>query len=272
MGELLSYPPVFRGLVLLCISGFTFPLAGVCILRMNLLPLRYLLMHGVLLGGAIGLASGLPVPLAALGVNLVLVVLLNRSADRLGTGYGHLSLFFMVASVGAASLVTTLFHVPAKDTLSILWGSLYASSPLSVGTGLLTGAGLVLFSVLAFRPLTAVFHDRDVASSLGIPVALFELAVMLVVGFAVASAMQLMGALLLDAQLILPVVIAGLVTRGLGRTMAVSCLLGGAFSLGGFFLSLATDIPVSAAVALPAAGTFLVIVFGKRSLFREKNV
>lgn len=56
MFEVLTYPPVIRGFILLAISGFTYPLSGVFILRMNILPIRYLLMHGVLLGGAIGLA------------------------------------------------------------------------------------------------------------------------------------------------------------------------------------------------------------------------
>ena len=264
MLDLLTYPPVLRGLILLAVSGFTFPLGGVFILRMNILPLRYLLMHGVLLGGAIGLATGSDPSLVSFFVNLVLILLLNRSSRLLKTDYGHLSMFFMVAAVAAASVVMAVFHVPAKDTLVLLWGSLYAGTTGSIVAAAAVGAGTVVFVLVFFRHLTVVFHDGEVAASLGIRVAAFELSVMFITALIVASAMRLMGALLLDALLILPVVIAGLLASGLRRTMVYSCLFGGLFSLAGFFISLLFDIPVSAGVAIPAAVVFLIVISVKR--------
>ena len=264
MLELLSYPPVLRGLLLLLISGCTFPLGGVFILRMNILPIRYLLMHGVLLGGALGLALGWNLSYTGLGVNILLVAALSRSSGILKTDYGHLTMFFMVSAVAAASIITARAHVPAKDTLTLLWGSLYSSNSLSVITAAAVAAAIVIFTVVFFRYLTAVFYDRDIAASLGINVNIFELTVMLITSLVVASAMQLMGALLLDAQLILPVVIAGFFASGLRQTMIVSCLLGGIFSISGFFISLFLDIPVSAGVAIPALLIFIIVIFMKR--------
>lgn len=260
MLDLLTYPPVLRGLILLLISGFTFPLGGVFILRMNILPIRYLLMHGVLLGGALGLATGTDLSLMSFGVNLLLILALSQSSRVLRTDYGHLSMFFMVASIAAASVITAVFHVPAKDSLTLLWGSLYSGSNSSVVFAIATGAGIVLFTTIFFKYLTAIFYDSDVAASLGIDVNRFELAVMLITSLVVASAMKLMGALLLDAQLIMPVVIAGLLARGLKQTMILSCLLGGGFSLAGFILSLLFDIPVSAGVAMCAAFVFIITI------------
>lgn len=266
MLDLLTYPPVLRGLILLIITGFTFPLGGVFILRMNILPIRYLLMHGVLLGGAAGLALGLNLSVTSFIVNLLLVVVLSQSRRLLKADYGHLTMFFMVASIAAASVITARFHVPAKDTLTLLWGSLYSGNTASIVSAAVIGGGIVVFSAVFFRHLTAVFYDRDVAASLGINVNIFELAVMLITSLTVASAMQLMGALLLDAQLILPVVIAGLLASGLRQTMMLSCLLGGLFSLTGFFISLIFDVPVSAGVAIPAALIFIIVIFIKRRI------
>lgn len=262
--ELLSYPPVLRGLILLLISGFSFPLGGVFILRMNILPIRYLLMHGVLLGGALGLAMGWNLSVTSFAVNLFLIFMLSRSSKLLKTDYGHLSMFFMVASIAAASVITAVFNVPAKDTLTLLWGSLYSSDTQSIITAAVIAAGIIAFSAVFFRYLTAVFYDRDVAASLGIRVAMFEMIVMLLTSLVVASAMQLMGALLLDAQLILPVVIAGFLASGLRQTMIISCLLGGLLSIAGFFLSLFFDVPVSAGVAVPAVIVFIIVILLKR--------
>ena len=270
--ELILYPPVLRALVLLLISGFTFPLGGVFILRMNLLPMRYLLMHGVLLGGALGLALGLNLSMTSFAVNLLLIIVLSQSSRVLKADYGHLSMFFMVASIAAASIITAKAHVPAKDTLSLLWGSLYTADTYSIISAAVIGVGIVMFSVIFFRRLTAIFYDAEVASSLGISVKAFELVVMLITSLVVASAMQLMGALLLDAQLILPVVIAGVLAVGLRQTMLLSCILGGLFSIAGFFLSLFFDIPVSAGVAVPAAVMFIVVIYIKRGNKNETAV
>jgi len=221
-------------------------------------------MHGVLLGGALGLAFQINPTLASVAVNIIMIMILNRSTRTLKTGYGHLSMFFMVFSVAAASIITSVFHVPAKDTLVLLWGSLYANSEKTVAITAAISTGLVLFSTLNFKRLTVIFHDREIASSLGIDVSRFELMVMLIISLAVASAMNLMGALLLDVQLILPVVIAGFLASGLRQTMIYSCLLGGLFSLIGFFTALIFDIPVSSGVAIPAAALFIIIIIFKK--------
>lgn len=266
MLELLSYPPILRGLVLILISGFTLPLSGVFILRMNLLPIRYLLMHGVLLGGALALAFGWDPSLLSLGVNLLIVLVLNRTSRSLGADYGQMTMFFMVAVVAAASVIMTIFRVPAKDTLTLLWGSLYTGTVRSILAASALGIGLILFSAINFRRLTAVFHDREIARSVGIRPDRLEFVIILIIALAVAMAMRLMGALLLDALILLPAIIAGFLSTGLRRTMILSCLLGGVFSLTGFGASLVLDIPVSAGVALPAVIAFLIIILIRRSI------
>lgn len=272
MLELMGYPPILRGFLLLCISGFTFPLGGVLILRMNLLPLRFVMMHGVLLGGAIALTMGLNAPVMSLAVNLVLILVLNFSSGLLKIEYGQLSMFLMITTVGLASMIMSVFNVPAKDTLVLLWGSLYTNSWLAVIAALVLGMLLVILISVYFRQISALFHDRDIASSLGIRVKLFELVIMLIIALVVASAMQLMGALLLDAVILLPVVIAAAMARGLKRLFLYSSLLGGGFALVGFFLSLVFDIPVSAGVSLTAGVVFIVIMIIKRGSFNEKRI
>jgi len=264
--EILSYPPVLRGLILLCIAGFTFPLGGIFILRMNLLPLRFLMMHGVLLGGAMGLAFGWDLSITTLAVNLLLIFALNRSVRALKSDYGHMSMFFMITSIALALLIISKFRVPAKDTMVLLWGSLYTNDLMSLLFGGILGLALVLFSVFFFRQLTALFHDRDIALSLGIRVPFFELMVMLLIALVVASAMRLMGALLLDALILLPVITASFIATGLKKMMVLSSLFGGLFAVSGFFISLYMDIPVSAGASLPAALIFLIILILQRSV------
>ena len=57
---LFTLKPIIYGFIGMLVSGLCFPLAGVIILRNNLVPMRYMLMHGVLLGGIFSIALKLP--------------------------------------------------------------------------------------------------------------------------------------------------------------------------------------------------------------------
>ena len=123
MFELLLLPPIYRALLTLMFAGSAFPLAGVMVLRLNLMQLRYTLMHGLLLGGALSLAldlPSLPVYLAVCVLTVLLVLHMSRSG---GMNMGISSSFMMVMAVALAAVITQVADVPSKDTLELLWGS-----------------------------------------------------------------------------------------------------------------------------------------------------
>lgn len=258
MGELLSLPPIRRGLMILLAAGFTFPLTGVFILRLNLLTMRFMLMHGALLGGAAALALGLNPIVVTVLVNGLLIAGTTLFSRRLSIDSGQSTTFFMVFAMAAAFTVMYKANVPARDTLELLWGNLFAVSPgdvvLTAGFGLF----LLIFYVLFHQSIHGLIFDRDVARTTGLPVDLLYTAIMFLAGFTVAFAMQLMGALLLDALLLLPVIIASFFARSIKSIVFLSLLLGGVFSLFGFFLGIALDIPVSAGVVMAATLGFII--------------
>jgi zinc transport system permease protein len=55
---LLLLPPVQRAVLALIIAGAIFPIAGVWIVGLNILPVRFAMMHIALLGIALGLLLG----------------------------------------------------------------------------------------------------------------------------------------------------------------------------------------------------------------------
>ena len=85
MGNLIflfSLKPIVLGLIGMAVSGFSFPIAGVIILNNGLIPMRYMLMHGVILGGTLAIAWNLPMVLMVMLTNILLVLLMmavNRS-------------------------------------------------------------------------------------------------------------------------------------------------------------------------------------------------
>ncbi len=263
--EVITLTPVLKGLIVITIAGLTFPLAGVYLFRLNLLPMRFMLMHGAILGGAMALAFQINTFWTTIGVNLLLVLFMARSSRILKMDLGHISMFFMVITISLAFIFIYTFNVPAKDTMMILWGNLYVLTWVEV-----TGIGIFALCLVAFQyffrsHLRALFFDREIAFTAGFNEGMLYYAVIIIVAITVALAMKLIGALLLDAILLLPPVVASFHARSLRGMITGSVMWGGIFAAGGFLLSIAIDIPASSAVAAMACVAFIVLyLFRKR--------
>ncbi len=263
--HLFSYRPIRRGAAALLTASFFYPLAGVFILRLQIVSLRFALMHGTLLGGAAALALGGNPVLAGIAVNVIIVLSLEPLSRRTGLEPGNLTAFFMVASIGLAFAVIYKARVPAQDAFGILWGNLYAMTPadfaLTLFLAFLLGGGVLILR----RQVMAVLFDREVAWTAGVPSVLLMQGVMVLIGAVVAVSMKLIGALLLDAVLILPALGASLVARSGRQLFLLSSGLGFAAGLGGLILSVAADLPASSAVTLVMAAIFLgLLIFRRR--------
>jgi len=265
MVELFTYKPILQGFIVLVLTGFAFPITGVYLLRMNLLPLRFMLMHGAILGGAISLALDIHPLGGTMVVNLMLVLLMTWMSRSLKTDPGQLSAFFMVISISLAFIFIYRFQVPAKDTLSLMWGSLYTLSSVEFGGTIVFSLLLILFQTCFRHQLRAIFFNADIARSSGVYESRFYYAVILITAVTVAAAMKLIGALLLDALLLLPALIASYHAKSYKGMVLWASFWGGLFAIVGFLLSLAFDLPASSTIAVVAAVVFLMLI-----LTREK--
>ncbi len=261
MLEILTYPPVLRGFLVLLVSGFSFPVVGVYLLRMNLLPLRFMLMHGALLGGAVALALNINPLLTTMIVNLLLVWFMIKASRDLNVNTGFISIFIMVAAIGIAFAFISIFNVQAKDTLSLLWGSIYSITPLQTVFFIFISILVIVFQLFKSKQLNAIFFDQSVAYSSGVNEKALQNAVILLTSFIVAVAMKLIGALLIDAIIILPALISTLHAKSMKEVIKWASLWGGIFAFAGFFSSYFLKIPASSAIAVIATLVFMVFYF-----------
>ena len=260
----LAYPPVARGLIVLLLAGAAFPLTGIFVLRLNLITLRFTLMHGTLLGGAIALGFALNPLWASAAVNLFLIASISWLNRRLAVDTGHITTFFMVITIGVAFAVMYRTGVAAKDTLFILWGNLYAMNRVDFYLTLAFCSATILLVVAAFPKLVAILFDRSVAVTVGVNERLTYNVILLLIGFTIAFAMRLIGALLLDAVLLLPAILARLFARSIRGMFLIASVIGVLSSALGFFLSLIIDIPASSGVTIVAAAILGIGLIAKR--------
>ncbi len=245
--------PIARGFVILLIAGAVFPAVGIFVFRLNLINVRFMLMHGGLLGGAVALAVGVNPLILTLGVNLVLIFIVSRFGSGLTKNYGYVTTFLMVLTMGLAFLIIYKAGVPAKDAMIVLWGNILALTPvdawMTVGFAIITA----VFVIFYYRKLIGVLFHRDVAYASGINEKTLHSVILFLIGLTVSLCMRLIGALLLDAIVLLPAAVGMLFAKSARGMFITAALAGLAAAAAGFIGALTFDVPVSSGIIIAAS-------------------
>ncbi|WP_138908744.1 metal ABC transporter permease [Streptomyces chryseus] len=250
--------PVQRAGIALLLAAIGLPVIGVIIVGLDIMPVRFAMMHVALLGIAVGLLTGLD-PMSCALVACALagagVAPLARTPDGLSGAMGLL----MSLAIAAALLVLAVSGVNASGAFALLWGSI-----LSVET-----TDLVVLGVLALvvpglfwwrrRDVALLLYDRELAQCSGVPVRGLTLVLLVLVAVSVAGAIKLTGALLVDALTLLP----ALAARRLGTSLKSITLwavgIGIAVNLAGFLIALWLDWPPGPVLVLTAGAVVLAV-------------
>lgn len=269
MLDLLAYPPVARALIALVAAGCAFPLAGVVVVRLNLITFRFALMHAALLGGAIGVAFGIHPTLATLGFGVIVVFVIGRLSRDGGAAIGAVTTMVMAVTIAIAAAITYRFDVPARETLSLLWGNVYALRPWDLRATVGFSIALVAAVIAARRSLTAVMFSPEVAFLAGIDERTVFYGVLFGVAATVSVAMRLVGALMLDVLMLLPALVAARLARSMRSLFILASFSGMISGTAGFFVSLALDIPASTGVAFVSVVLLALATIASRITLRE---
>jgi zinc/manganese transport system permease protein len=142
-------------------------------------------------------------------------------------------------------LFITLYDKYATGAFSLLFGTI---TGVSVGQVLLLGGcgiGVVLGLALIYRPLLFASVDPHVAEARGVPIRLLSVAFLVIMAFAEAEAIQVVGVLLILSLIVAPAAAAGRVTAHPAATIVLSVAIALMASIGGILLALVTPYPVS---------------------------
>ena len=205
-------------------------------------------MHGIselsFAGAAAALLLSIDVMLGAvLGsvvAALVIGLLGTRARDR-----NSIIGVLMPFGLGLGVLFLALYPGRAANKFGLLTGQIVAVDSTRLSLFLVIAAVVVAGLVAIWRPLTFASVDPDVAAARGVPTRALGLGFMLLLGVAVALAVQVVGALLVLSLLITP---AAAATRVSASPVAVP-LLSVAFAVtsavGGILLALGGSVPIS---------------------------
>ncbi|WP_330276528.1 metal ABC transporter permease [Lentzea sp. NBC_00516] len=260
MIEILELAAVQRAAFALLLGAVALPIVGVVIIGLDIMPVRFAMMHIALLGIAVGLLTGLDPLLCAVvacGLSGAGLAPLARSSSGLSGAMGLL----MSLAIAAALLVLSISGVNASAAFELLWGSILATK---TGDVILLGALAVLVPGLFLwrrRQLALLLHDRELAACSGVPVNRLTLVLLVLVAIAIAGAIRLTGALLVDALTLLPALAARRLAQSLTGMALWAVGIGVVVNLAGFALALLLDQPPGPVLVLLAGAVALAAHF-----------
>lgn len=257
--DLLALPAVQRSALALLIGSLGLPVVGVFVVGLDILPVRFAVMHVALLGIAVGLVTGLDPTLCGLVACAVAAVAVAPLGSRPSGLSGAMGLL-MTFAVAAALLVLSISGVNANGAFELLWGSILAVRPVDVAVVTVLVVAVQAFFWTRRRSLALLLYDRELAVCSGVAAGPLMLAVLVLVSLSIGAGIRLTGALLVDALTILPALTARNLGTSLRSMVVVSVVAGVVGNAAGFALALATNQPPGPVLVL-AAGVLTLASF-----------
>ena len=270
--EALHFPFMQHAIIAVFFAGIAFPLIGVFVISLNLVPLRFAMMHVALLGGAVGLFVKVDPMLMGLLFCAASSLCLGPVSEKMKMGLGTLSGYFMTLTLALAFILFYKGNIHILQAFSILWGNILSLTQWDLL--LVVGVSLAILGVVFFffKEIQAILYDREVALAVGLPEKEFYYLIVFILGLSIAVSMRMIGALLVDAFVLLPAMAATLISRSLKQLFLFSSLFGLVSGMAGLYLAFLFDIPASSMIILSASLIILICIFlGRRFLIHART-
>ena len=248
--SLFALPFMQRATVSLLFASATLSLLGIVVVVFNLAALRFALMHLGLLGATTALIGGLD-PLVCAMISITGGSLLfGPVSDRAKLDVGMTSALFMTGSLAVSFLLLYKANIPAMDAFSIFTGSILMLTHRDVMITIALGLLVVLVMSIWYWEVNLVLYNKQLAAALGVRTGLVHYSLLVLLGLAIGVAMRIVGALMVDAIVLLPATAAIPRSRSLKQAIVRTALFGVLQSAIGLVTAVVWDLPISATVTL----------------------
>jgi len=244
---------LFAGALLALVGG----LVGVFVMTRQL----SFAVHGIselsFAGAAIFLLVGLDVVMGSLVGSLtataIIAFLGEKAKDR-----NSIVAVLMPFGLGVGILALSLYPGRAANKFGLLTGQIVAvDDPQLLSMAIMVGISL-LSLLLIWRPLTFASLDSEVAAARGVNTKLLGIAFMAILGVTVASAVQVVGALLVLALLVTPAAAALRLSTSQLWVPVISVSFAFIAMIGGMLLALGSSLPISPYITTVSFALYLI--------------
>jgi len=215
---------------------------------------------GLVLAGGLGFAP----PIGALASAVVFAGGLERLARGRRSGYDSLTALILVGMMALGIILASdVFH-SGSDVDTLLFGSLLLIGREDVFFATVASAVAFFASYYFGRTWLAAGFDPDAARSLGLRSVLPDAVLLLLIAVVGTAALAAVGAILVTTLLVVPAATSRLFTRRVLPWQLASVALVVAEGVPGLWLSVQTNAPPGATIAVLSGGVFALSLVARR--------
>lgn len=269
-----QYQFFVKGLLAALLAGGLCGLIGVYITLRGMSYIGHGLSHAIFGGYAAAPLLGIPIVLGAGLWGLASALAINAVTRRHRIGADAAIGVVTTASFALGVALLTKFGTKGPAFDSLLFGSIngVSTGDLLLLVSVFLGT-IVVFTVL-YRQLLFSTFDPEVARVSGVNVGLMDTVLMVVLSMSILATLSIIGVTLVAATLVIPPVIARMLTDTFSRMLWLSTAIGLACGAVGMYLSYQLEIPSGTTIVLTNAAVFLVVLLikGARGLGRTAGM
>ncbi len=270
--EPLTYAFFTKGLLVAGLSGALLGFIGVFIVLRGMSYIGHGLSHSIFGGFAAAQLFAAQFYLLGAGLwGIASAIAITTVAKRGRVGADAAIGVITTASFALGVALFAKFGTSGPSFENALFGSILGITPEQiaglVAITILTG----VFVFLRYRALLFSTFDPDVADVSGVRVGRLEAMLMVILSLAILATLTVIGVTLVAAMLVIPAVIARMLTDSFARMLTLSTVVGIACGVIGMYLSYFAGVPSGTMIVLVGAFLFLIVlaVTGGRGLRRS---
>lgn len=270
--EPFRYAFVRNGMIVAVLAGGLCGLLGVYVTLKSMSYIGHGLSHAIFGGAALGAVAGINYFVAAGAWGLASALAVGRVTRRRLIGADAAIGVITTASFALGIALKNRLPRSGKSTDALLFGSILGVSPTDVlvVAGTCAVVGVAVF--LRYRALLFTTFDPEVAQASGVSTWRAETLLMVLLAAAILACMNVLGVTLIAATLVIPAVVARMLTSSFSTMLWLSTLIGAVTGGAGMYLSYFANISSGATIVLVGASVFVVTyaATGRRSTRRPR--
>jgi manganese/iron transport system permease protein/iron/zinc/copper transport system permease protein len=258
--EPLQYEFMRHGLIAATLVGALCGMIGVYVVLRHMAYIGHGMSHSVFGGAVVGYVLGWNFYLMSGLWGFVSAVLINQVTRRRQIGAD--------AAIGIVTTASFAFGVAlisrgkhfTRNFDAALFGNLLAISREDLWLIGATCAVMLALVFLLYKQLLIMTFDPEVAPVYGVPAGWVDTIFALMLAATIIVSIKIMGVTLIAASLVIPPVIARLLTSSFARILVLSTLIGALTGCAGIYISYYQDVASGATIVLLAAAIFAVVM------------
>jgi zinc transport system permease protein len=263
--EEFKYGFVINSLLCACIIGPVLGALGTVVVVKRMAFFSNAVGSAAITGVALGILFGEPVSapyISLIAFALLFAILLNFARGRTDMSQDALIAVFLAASIAVGSAL--MFSVTRKINIhildSFLFGSILTASYSDITLLAITGVLALIAGGWYFNRFLLSGLNPDLAAVRGVNVTIANYLFVAIIALVTVASIKIVGAILVEALLIIPAASARNIARSLRNFVIWSVVFGSAAALGGIVLPVHynVSIPSGAAIIIVATGIFIV--------------